>query len=151
MCAAISCSVLCPGLTRGHSFRRWTRSGCSRPSMHCLFWKYVHATCRLMSAPVLWRGMFSDITASCRDCQQCARGKASLIQSIPVPERRFTHIYMDIVGPQPASAEGYSYLFIQVHQMAGCNPYQVHLSSELCGHFHLTVGDQICGPGHHLI
>jgi hypothetical protein len=49
-----------------------------------------HATRRLMSAPVIWRGMSSDIAAWCRDSQQCARGKASPqpaapIQPIPMP------------------------------------------------------------------
>jgi hypothetical protein len=49
-----------------------------------------HATRRLMSARVIWRGMSSDIAAWCRDCQQFARGKASPqpaapIQPIPLP------------------------------------------------------------------
>ncbi len=41
MCEAISCSVMCPEETRGHSFWRWTGSGCSKPSMRCLFWEYM--------------------------------------------------------------------------------------------------------------
>jgi hypothetical protein len=31
-----------------------------------------------------------------------------------VPERRFTHVHVDIVGPLPTSAEGFSYLFTMV-------------------------------------
>jgi hypothetical protein len=31
-----------------------------------------------------------------------------------VPERRFTHVHLDIVGPLPTSSEGYSYLFTMV-------------------------------------
>ncbi len=49
---------------------------------------------------------------------QCARGKASphyvaAVQPIPVPERRFTHMHMDIVCPF-LSAEGFAYFFIMV-------------------------------------
>jgi hypothetical protein len=79
----------------------------------------TRGTHRLMSARVIWHGMSSDIAAWCQDCQQCARGKASpqpaaLIQPIPVPERRFTHAHVDIVGPLPTSAVGFSYLFTMV-------------------------------------
>jgi hypothetical protein len=31
-----------------------------------------------------------------------------------VPERRFTHVHVDIEGPLPTSAEGFSYLFTMV-------------------------------------
>jgi hypothetical protein len=33
------------------------------------------------------------------------------LQSIPVPERRFTHLHVDLVGLLPTSAEGFKYLF----------------------------------------
>ncbi len=75
-------------------------------AFHELLHPGTRATCQLMSARVIWRGMSSDIAAWCRDCQQCARGKASPqpaapIQPIPVPERRFTHVHVDIVDPLP--------------------------------------------------
>jgi hypothetical protein len=39
------------------------------------------------------------------------RQAAVVTQSIPVPERRFTHLHVDLVGPLPTSAEGFKYLF----------------------------------------
>jgi transposase InsO family protein len=88
-------------------------------AFHGLAHPGIRATRRLMSARVIWRGMSSDIAAWCRDCQQCARGKASPqpaapVQPIPVPERRFTHVHVDLVGPLPTSAEGFTYLFTMV-------------------------------------
>jgi transposase InsO family protein len=38
------------------------------------------------------------------------RQPAAATQSIPVPERRFTHLHVDLVGPLPTS-EGFKYLF----------------------------------------
>ncbi len=54
--------------------------------------------------------MSSDISSWCKDGQHCARGKASAqpaapIQPITVPERRFTHVHVDIGDPLPTSAE----------------------------------------------
>jgi transposase InsO family protein len=42
----------------------------------------------------------------------CAAGGA--VAPIPVPARRFSHIHVDLVGPLPRSADGYSYLFTAV-------------------------------------
>jgi hypothetical protein len=77
-------------------------------AVHELAHAGIRATGRLMAARVVWRGMSSDVSAWCRDCQLCARGKASPlhtapVQAIPIPERRFTHVHMDLVGPLPAS------------------------------------------------
>jgi hypothetical protein len=74
---------------------------------------------RLMTARVDWRGMSSDVSAWCRDFQLCAGGKASTqhtapVQAIPIPEQRFTHVHVDLVGPLPTSAEGFKYLFTMV-------------------------------------
>jgi hypothetical protein len=88
-------------------------------AIHELAHAGICATRRLMAARVVWRGMASDVAAWCCDCQLCARGKASPqhtapVQPIPVPERRFTHVHVDLVGPLPASTEGFKYLFTMV-------------------------------------
>ncbi len=88
-------------------------------AIHELAHTGIRATRRLMAARVVWRGMASDVAAWCRDCQLCARGKASPqhtapVQPIPVPKRRFTHVHVDLVGPLPASTEGFKYLFTMV-------------------------------------
>ncbi len=88
-------------------------------AIHELAHAGIRATRQLMAARVVWRGMASEVAAWCRDCQLCARGKASLqhtapVQPIPVPEQRFTHVHVDLVGPLPASTEGFKYLFTMV-------------------------------------
>jgi transposase InsO family protein len=59
--------------------------------------------------------MRTDIANCCRDCQACQRSKttrqpAAAVQPIPVPSRRFSHVHVDLVGPLPTSAEGWSYI-----------------------------------------
>ena len=76
----------------------------------------TRATRKLVSARVVWRGMASDLAAWCRSCQQCQRAKvtqqhAAPVQPIPIPQRRFSHVHVDLVGPLPASADGFQYLF----------------------------------------
>jgi len=79
----------------------------------------ARATKRLMASRVIWTAMKSDINAWVKDCQACARAKvtrqpAAAIQPIPVPQQRFSHIHVDLVGPLPISKEGYRYLFTMV-------------------------------------
>jgi transposase InsO family protein len=74
------------------------------------------ATRRMMKERVVWTCMNRDINEWVADCQQCARSKvtrqpAAAVQPIPVPQQRFSHIHVDIVGPLPVSKEGYRYLF----------------------------------------
>ncbi|MFN9901112.1 MAG: integrase zinc binding domain-containing protein, partial [bacterium] len=76
----------------------------------------VRATRRLIARRFAWKGMATDVAAWTRDCQQYQRGKvtaqpAAAVEPIPVPARRFSHIHVDLVGPLPTSAAGYSYLF----------------------------------------
>jgi hypothetical protein len=79
----------------------------------------VRATRRLISRRYAWKGMAADVAAWTKDCQQCQRGKvtaqpAAAVEPIPVPARRFSHIHVDLVGPLPTSADGYSYIFTAV-------------------------------------
>ncbi len=79
----------------------------------------IRATRRLMAARVVWCGMASDVAAWCRNCQFCACGKASPqhtapVQAIPMPERHFTHVHVDLVGSLPASTDDFKYLFTMV-------------------------------------
>ncbi|MFO0004092.1 MAG: hypothetical protein ACK559_23470, partial [bacterium] len=74
-------------------------------AIHELAHTGIHATRRLMAARVVWRGMASDVA----NPQHTAP-----VQPIPIPERRFTHVHVDLVGPLPTSAEGFKYLFTMV-------------------------------------
>jgi transposase InsO family protein len=82
-------------------------------AIHGLAHPGIRATRRLVSSRFVWRGCAADTAGWCRDCQ---RGKvtwqpAAATQSIPVPERRFTHLHVDLVGPLSTSTEGFKYLF----------------------------------------
>ncbi len=70
---------------------------------------------RLISHQFLGKGMRTDIANWCRDCQACQRSKttrkpAVAVHPIPVPSRRFSYVHVDLVGPLPTSAEGWSYI-----------------------------------------
>jgi hypothetical protein len=63
--------------------------------------------------------MAADIGAWCRECQDCQRAKvtkqaSAAISPIPIPDRRFSHLHTDLVGPLPASKEGFKYILTVV-------------------------------------
>ncbi len=62
------------------------------------------ATRRLISSRFVWPGLSKDVTAWARECAACQRSKIHRRcqvrpKPIPVPQRRFAHIYIDLVGP----------------------------------------------------
>jgi transposase InsO family protein len=84
--------------------------------IHNLAHPGIRATRRLIASRYLWPGLATDVAAWSRECQQCQRGKTTkharaAVQPIAVPTARFSHIHVDIVGPLPASSEGFQYLF----------------------------------------
>jgi len=59
------------------------------------------------------------VTAWCKDCQQCAKGKVTRqeqapVEPIPIPEKAYSHVHVDIVGPLPSSKEGHVYLLTMI-------------------------------------
>ena len=87
-------------------------------SFHNMAHPSSRATRRLMSSRVVWPAM-----ASVKDCQACAQAKitrqpTAAIQPILVPQQRFSHIHVDLVGPLPTSKEGYRFLFFIVDRMS---------------------------------
>jgi transposase InsO family protein len=88
-------------------------------AVHELAHPGIRATRRLIASRYLWPGLAKDVAAWCRECQDCQRAKvtkqpAATVQLIPVPATRFTHVHVDLVGPLPASAEGYTYIFTAI-------------------------------------
>jgi Integrase zinc binding domain len=74
------------------------------------------ATRRMISSCYLWPGLAADVCRWCRECLECAAAKVTqynkgTVQPITVPLLRFSHLHIDLVGPLPTSAEGYSHLF----------------------------------------
>ena len=73
------------------------------------------ASRRLVSRSFVWEFLSKDVNLWAQSCRDCQRSKIqshvkSLVQHIPVPGRRFSHIHVDLVGPLPQS-DGFSYLF----------------------------------------
>jgi hypothetical protein len=79
----------------------------------------TRATKRLISACFVWPHMATDIASWGKECVGCAHGKIARnmhtpLQPIPIPARRFCHMYVDLVGPLPISKEGYTHLCTMV-------------------------------------
>jgi len=63
--------------------------------------------------------MNSDVAAWVRDCQECCRGKvtsqpAAPVHPIAVPQHRFSHVHIDLVGPLPVAADGSTYMLTMI-------------------------------------
>jgi hypothetical protein len=61
------------------------------------------ASCRIISSRFVWRGLSSDVTAWACRCLTCQRGKTHrhtrlVPQPIPIPQQRFSHLHVDLVG-----------------------------------------------------
>ena len=70
---------------------------------------------RLILRCFMWEFLSRDVNLWAQSCLDCQRSKVlshikSSVHHIPVPNRRFTHIHVDLVGPLPES-NGFSYLF----------------------------------------
>jgi transposase InsO family protein len=88
-------------------------------SLHDLAHPGVRATKRLVTSRYVWAQCAADVAKWCRSCLGCARGKPgggceTPVQQIEIPQHRFSHIHVDIVGPFPTSAEGYTHLLSMV-------------------------------------
>ncbi|GFR99791.1 Pol polyprotein [Elysia marginata] len=72
------------------------------------------STIKLVTQKFVWRGLKKLITQWTQECLACQSSKIkshvrSPVVKIPVPEKRFSHIHIDLVGPLPPS-EGFTYL-----------------------------------------
>jgi len=70
---------------------------------------------RLISSRFVWSGMSGDISTWCNECQDCSMGKVirhvqAPLQPITVPDLRFSHLHVDLVGPLPSSQEGFNHI-----------------------------------------
>ncbi|ROT81000.1 integrase core domain protein [Penaeus vannamei] len=78
----------------------------------------IRATQHLIRGKVVWPGINKDVRQWCRSCIECQRTKIyrhtkSPFQTFPIPDERFQHINIDIVGPLP-SDDGYSYILTMI-------------------------------------
>jgi hypothetical protein len=76
-------------------------------------------SCCIISSRFVWRGLFSYVTGWARGCLACQLGKihrhTRLVPlHIPIPQRRFSHLHVDLVGPLQ-----YSYNFNYILTIIG--------------------------------
>ena len=89
---------------------------------------------KLVSQKFVWQGLRKDVSAWVSSCIDCQRSKVHRHIKAPlgeftVPERRFDHVNVDLVGPLPSSHR-FTYLFTMVVRMTRW-PEAVPLSSTL--------------------
>jgi cleavage and polyadenylation specificity factor subunit 1 len=88
-------------------------------ALHGLAHPGKRATRRLVSSRFVWKGCAAAVNTWCNECTGCARGKpggtcSTPVESIPIPEQRFSHVHVDLVGPLPASPRGHTHLLTVV-------------------------------------
>ena len=82
--------------------------------------KTLHTIRRLFT----WTGLASDVATYLQQCPTCQQTKAStqkpagLLQPLPVPTRRWEMVHMDLVGPLPATAQGYTAILTIVDRLS---------------------------------
>jgi hypothetical protein len=71
---------------------------------------------RINSSRFVWRSLSSNVTGWARGCLACQRGKMHrcthlVPQPIPIPQWRFSHLYVDLVGPFQQYSNNFNYIF----------------------------------------
>jgi transposase InsO family protein len=79
----------------------------------------TRATRRMITGRFVWRGCAADVARWYLECTQCARAKVNVhvktaVDPIPLPARKFRHVHVDIVGPLPVAAQGFSYVLTMI-------------------------------------
>ncbi|ROT82924.1 hypothetical protein C7M84_023909 [Penaeus vannamei] len=78
----------------------------------------IRATQHLIRSKVVWPAINKDVRQWCRSCIECQRNKIHRhtqipLQTFPIPDSRFQHVHIDIVGPLPMD-DGYSYILTMI-------------------------------------
>ena len=106
--------------TQGN-FRPWIPATLRRRMYdlhHDLSHPGVKASVRLLTQRCVWYNMKKDITRWARQCEYCQRSKVQRhtkppLERIPMPNGRFRHVHVDLVGPLPPS-DGHAYILTAV-------------------------------------
>ena len=82
--------------------------------LHSLSHPGIQVTQRVITTRYMWPGINKDVREWTRTCPQCQRAKVhqhtrSPVGHFPLPDARFTHVYIDLVGPL-SSCQGFTYL-----------------------------------------
>lgn len=87
-------------------------------TLHRLSHPGIKASQRLLTTKFVWPSINRDVRQWTKACLQCQRSKVhrhtvTPLGNFPLPDNRFEHVHLDIVGPLPPS-EGYTYLLTMV-------------------------------------
>ena len=101
-------------------------------AVHSLSHPGVKASVKLVGARFVWPGLRKDVKVWASTCMACQRAKVQRHVKAPlglftVPERRFEHVHVDLVGPFPPS-QGFTHLLTMVDRTTRW-PEAVPLSS----------------------
>ncbi|GBO28553.1 hypothetical protein AVEN_121885-1, partial [Araneus ventricosus] len=91
-------------------------------NLHDLAHPGVRATVRLICSRFIWPKMKQDIVNFTRSCIACQKSKIfrhvqSPLAVFKVPNQRFVHINIDLIGPLPSS-EGFSYCLTAIDRFS---------------------------------
>ena len=91
-------------------------------AIHNLAHPSIRSTAKLVANKFVWHGLRKEVSKWSKQCVQCQLTKVQRHVKAPlgefkVPERRFEHIHIDIVGPLPPS-QGYTYLLTIVDRFS---------------------------------
>ncbi|XP_075315187.1 uncharacterized protein l1td1 [Odontesthes bonariensis] len=87
-------------------------------AIHSLSHPGTKASQRLVAAKFVWHGLKKDVRDWANTCVECQRAKVhrhtkAPLEQFQVPERRFDHVNIDLVGPLPPS-QGYTHVLTMV-------------------------------------
>lgn len=87
-------------------------------AIHGLSHPGIRATRKLLSSKFVWPSMNQDIAKFVKSCDRCQRSKINrhthaALGDFDIPQGRFCHVHIDLVGPLPPS-KGHRYLLTMV-------------------------------------
>ncbi|GBM72934.1 Pro-Pol polyprotein [Araneus ventricosus] len=111
----ISTRVIRPYIPKTHRYRVFR-------NLHDLARPGVRATVRLICSRFVWPKMKQDIVNFTRSCIACQKSKIvrhmhSPLAEFKVPNQRFVHINIDIIGPLPSS-QGFTYCLTAIDRFS---------------------------------
>ncbi|GBM42481.1 Transposon Tf2-11 polyprotein [Araneus ventricosus] len=113
-CQTSNCNLLCDTSTGvPHPYVSTSFRKLIFDHLHNLAHPGIAALTKLICTRYVWPGMKYQIKQSVRCCESCQRSKIQRRTKTPLgtfslPDARYTHIHIDIVGPLPPS-EGHNY------------------------------------------
>jgi len=81
-------------------------------------------TLELVSRNYYWRGIAQTIQRYIKSCDSCQRNKATnqkpagLLQPLPIPDKNWEHVSLDLIGPLPSTANGFDCIVTVVDKLS---------------------------------